>query len=53
MLVAGYYSRTAALRGLMAGFLEAAAGDNMRQVINLGAGFDTTWLHMKARSMLY
>lgn len=36
----------------MAQFMAAAgSGDGVkqRQVVSLGAGFDTTWLHMKAR----
>lgn len=44
----GYYSRAAALRGLIQQFMTAAAGNAQRQVVSLGAGFDTTWMHMKA-----
>lgn len=47
MLLAGYYSRHAALRQLLQSFLAAAAASGQQpQVLVLGAGFDSTWFQL-------
>lgn len=47
----GYYSRVAALRELLFQFLEAGGRDSPKQIISLGAGFDTTWFHLMVRPL--
>ena len=45
LVFAGYYARTAALKQLIHQFL--SSGQCPKQVLSLGAGFDTTWFHLK------
>jgi hypothetical protein len=44
----GYYSRVRIIRGLLLDFLNAGG----RQVVNLGAGYDTTFFYLKSKNLL-
>jgi len=44
---AGYYSRTAAIKQLVHQFLQSGGSSLEKQILSLGAGFDTTWFHLK------
>lgn len=44
----GYYSRFASLRLLLRKFL-AVPLPHVKQILSLGAGFDTTWFHLQSK----
>ena len=44
---AGYYARTAALKALIQQFLTLCGEEQPKQILSLGAGYDTTWFHLK------
>ena len=46
-MLAGYYSRTAAIKHLIQQFLLCGGASLEKQILSLGAGFDTTWFHLK------
>ncbi len=55
LVLAGYYSRVAALQELVRQFLassssgtEAASGKASRQILSLGAGYDTLFFTLQA-----
>jgi len=48
----GYYSRVAALRKLMRMFIESGTNNIKKQIVSLGAGFDTTFFHFKDTGIL-
>ena len=45
--LAGYYARAAVLKLLVNQFLGLCGEDTPKQILSLGAGFDTTWFHLK------
>jgi hypothetical protein len=45
--ITGYFSRVIALRQCIDKFLELTASHRVRQIVSLGAGFDTTYFHLK------
>lgn len=47
----GYYSRVAAFRSIIRRFLEKEP-DEPKQIVNLGAGFDTNFFHFKTIGLL-
>jgi hypothetical protein len=47
MMVSGYYSRMAAIKQLIQQFLLSGGPSLDKQILSLGAGFDTTWFHLK------
>jgi tRNA wybutosine-synthesizing protein 4 len=48
----GYYSRFAALRKLLLDFIKQTSTSSKRQIIVLGAGFDTTFFQLTAEGTL-
>ena len=47
----GYYARSAALKHLILDFLQFESKGQKKQILSLGAGYDTTWFHLKVTCM--
>lgn len=47
----GYYTRVAAIQGILRQFLAAGGPDLPKQVVCLGAGFDTTYFQKRVRCL--
>ncbi|ELR13277.1 leucine carboxyl methyl transferase [Acanthamoeba castellanii str. Neff] len=50
--VRGYYTRVAAIHNVLRQFLAAGGSDTPKQVVCLGAGFDTTYFQKKSEGWL-